>query len=217
MAEFQNTIDLLGDEETARRIIRRTITEFYDDTVYKIGLYAFCQCEALKSVDAPGATLVDSSAFYGCTALTSANIPNATQIRADAFEGCSLLTSVNLRSATSIMGGVFNSCAKLTTVDLPSATKMQNAIFQSSGVKTLILRSEVACTLSNKNSFSSCPFDSSREGGTLLVPRALIETYQGATNWSVILSYPNNRTLALEDYTLDGTTSGTIDWAKLGG
>lgn len=217
MADFQNTIDLLGDEETARRIIRRTITEFYDDTVYQIGARAFCHCAALKNVDAPEATLVDSNAFESCTALTSANLPNATQVRGSAFEGCSSLESVNLHSADQIMGSAFNSCTKLTAVDLPSATTLQNAIFMYSGLKTLILRSAKACTLSNKNSFSSCPFDSSREGGTLLVPRALIETYQGATNWSVVLGYPNNRILALEDYTLDGTTSGAIDWDKLGG
>jgi hypothetical protein len=53
-------------------------------------------------------------------------------------------------------------------------------------------------------------------GGRLVVPRALTTEYADETNWSVVLAgYSTNRVLALEDFTVDGTITGAIDWDKL--
>jgi hypothetical protein len=66
--------------------------------------------------------------------------------------------------------------------------------------------------------FNDTHFASGKAGGTLLVPRSLTESYPTATNWSVIIAWnANNRVLALEDYTVDGTITGEIDWDKLNG
>jgi hypothetical protein len=94
-------------------------------------------------------------------------------------------------------------------------------------LKTIALRSTTLCTLSSTNSFSgvtapntneTTPFYEGGTGGTLLVPRALVTEYPNATNWSIVLAWnANNRVLALEDYTVDGTITGAIDWDKLNG
>ena len=51
--------------------------------------------------------------------------------------------------------------------------------------------------------------------GYVYVPEDLIETYQAATNW--ITHYGTNPHLfrALEDYTVDGTTTGELDYTKI--
>ena len=62
MAEFQNTIDLLGDEVVAASIIDKTITEFNDDGLTNVGAHAFFQCTALTSVNLPNATSIGMNA-----------------------------------------------------------------------------------------------------------------------------------------------------------
>ena len=66
-----NTIEKLGDEETFRNIVERTITEFEDSEIEVIGDYAFRSCSALTSVSFPNATTIGSSAFRSCSALTT--------------------------------------------------------------------------------------------------------------------------------------------------
>ena len=53
-----NTIDVLGDDITARAIIDGTITEFVDDELNMILNYAFRDCFYLTSVDLPKATSI---------------------------------------------------------------------------------------------------------------------------------------------------------------
>ena len=175
MADFQNTIDLLGEEAFIKAFVDRIITEFNDDVIATVG----------------------RSAFSGCSQLTSVNLPLATSVDGYAFQSCTKLTSIDLPLATSVGSYTFNGCSQLTYV---------------------ILRAETVCTLNNTNAFKNTPFASGKAGGTLLVPRALVTKYPNATNWSSIFSgNTNNRVLALEDYTVDGTITGEIDWDKLNG
>lgn len=176
MSKFINTIDLLGDEAVTKALVEKTITEFNDDVITKVGMYAFCNCTALTSVTTPLAVSVESNAFENCTALTSLDFPLVTSISGSYdFSGCRSLSA-------------------------------------------LILRSSTLCTLSGTTSFSGTPFSSVGTGGTLLVPRSLTTEYPNATNWSVVISRNANiRVLALEDYTVDGTITGEIDWDKLNG
>jgi hypothetical protein len=87
-----------------------------------------------------------------------------------------------------------------------------------SALKTVILRKESVCTLSHVDTFANTPFASSGTGCTVLVPASKVAGYGSNTNWSAILAQnANNRVLALEDYTIDGTITGEIDWDKLNG
>ena len=75
MADFINTIDVLGDGAVFDSIIGRTIAEFKDDRIETVRDYAFYNCSNLTEVDLPSATSVKYSAFTGCSALTKVNIP----------------------------------------------------------------------------------------------------------------------------------------------
>lgn len=196
MVDFVNTIDQLGDKVTIRRIIEKTITEFNDNTLVAVGKNAFARCVLLASVNLPNVATVNNDAFYECSSLTGVNIPNCTSLGNMAFCGCKALT----------------------ILDLPSVTNINQGAFQGNrNLSPLILRSATLCSLNNKNAFSFGTFAEGQAGGTLLVPRALVESYKTATNWSVIWGYGHNRFLALEDYTVDGTITGEIDWDKLNG
>ena len=119
-----NTIEKLGDEETFRNIVERTIPEFEDSGVEIIGSSAFSDCDALTSVSLPAATSIGENAFRDCNALTSVSLPVATSIGANAFESCNALTSVELPSAINIGAYAFASCSALTSVSLPAATSL---------------------------------------------------------------------------------------------
>ena len=109
-------------------------------------------------------------------------------IGARAFDSCSSLTAVDFSAATSIGDYAFNACSALTT---------------------LILRSETMCTLSSTYTFTGTPIKSGT--GYIYVPRALVDSYKTATNWSTYA----NQFRALEDYTVDGTITGALDESKI--
>ena len=60
-----NTIDILGEEETFRNIVERTITEFEDSEIKVIGSNAFNSCSKLTSVSLPKGTSFKSSTLMG--------------------------------------------------------------------------------------------------------------------------------------------------------
>lgn len=284
MADFQNTIDLLGDDVITKAFLDNTLTEFHDDIVNNVRDYAFYNCSKLKSIIAPNATSVGLSAFdhagletadlpnvttignsgfdgckqlrtiniplaeyigsyafKGCIALAALDLPNVTAVIYSAFQGCKALVSVNLPRATRIDNSAFYGCTSLVSVNIPSfrpsfnptslfygcsslpnvdlpqgVPKIVTTMFKDCAVlKTLILRRESVCTLSATDAFDGTPFASGGTGGKVLVPRALIESYETATNWSTLYAAGTCTFLAIEDYTLDGTITGEIDWASM--
>jgi hypothetical protein len=201
MADFQNTIDLLGDEVVAKSIIDKTITgDFADDRLTKIGSYAFYYCDKLTSINTPAVTTIDSSAFHSCSGLVSVNLPVAQALNSNAFTGCKGLTTINIPAVKAIYGNSFQTCGKLTIIDFPSLLSiMDSSVFNSCAeLRTIILRSATMCTLSNANAFTKTPFASGGTGGTVYVPQALIESYQAATNWSTLYAAGTCNFVAIE-------------------
>lgn len=265
MDEFINTVDIIGDDALTDSIIDKSITEYKDDVITKVGdgafnackaltsvdlpnvksigsqtfyncsaltsvdlhnvtsigdynsaVQAFSYCSALTSIDFPNVTVVGGSAFGYCKALTSVNLPNVTHIGTSAFQGCSALTSVNLPNATHIgrsstyNGSAFSSCKSLTRIELPSILYMYHATFAGcSNLTTLILSGQNLCSLSSNNAFNNTPIASGT--GYIYVPRALIDSYKTASDWSTYA----NQFRALEDYTVDGTINGELDENKV--
>lgn len=216
MADFQNTIDLLGDEEVTKRLIEGTITEFNDNVITKAGDNAFYYSN-LTSVNLPNATTFGKNAF-GYSQVTNVNLPLASSFGQSSFMGCDNLTSLALPSFRAVNGSI-RSCSKLKVVDLAKATLLMGyCLDYCSVLDTVILRSSTLCSNGGSDVLRYTLFDSGKAGGTLIVPRSLTASYPTATNWSALFANnPNNRVLALEDYTVDGTITGEIDWDKLGG
>jgi hypothetical protein len=78
MSEFINTADVIGDDEMCDQFISRTVTEYKESRIAKVGV----------------------KAFWSCTALTVVDLPNVTSIANDAFNSCSSLETFILRSST---------------------------------------------------------------------------------------------------------------------
>ena len=156
------------------------------------------------------ATKVSNNAFQSCSKLTTANFPAATKVGDNAFNACSRLTTANFPVATSIGGSAFNSCSALTTADFPAVTSISSYAFNScSALTALILRSETMATVSSANAFTGTPIASGT--GYIYIPRVLVDSYKAASGWSTYAA----QFRALEDYTVDGTTTGELDSTKI--
>jgi hypothetical protein len=127
MAEFINTIDVLGDDAVVDSIIDRTITEFKDNTLTKVGDYAFQSCAALGDVCLPNVVEIGRESFKGCTSLaelTSAQFPSVDKIAAFAFDGCSGIQVIDLPSLTDCSNFGSLRGTALTSVNLPNLHKV---------------------------------------------------------------------------------------------
>ena len=81
-------------------------------------------------------------------------------------------------------------------------------------LKALVLRSSIVATLANSlNAINNTPIN--KGSGYVYVRRNLIQSYQTATNWSVLYANQPNMFRALEDYTVDGTITGALDESKI--
>ena len=100
-------------------------------------------------------------------------------------------------------------CEKLKYVVLTNVTELKDyAFIDCKALDTLILSSENICVL-RYSALSNTPIASGT--GYIYVPRALLDTYKTATNWSTYA----NQFRALEDYTVDGTVTGELDESKI--
>lgn len=176
MADFINTIDLLGDDVVTNQIVGRTLVEFKDDEITQIGTRAFSGCVLLENVDLPNVTLMSDYVFSNCKALKSVNLPNVPTIGTEVFYGCKL-TIIDLPKATHLGSGAFSGCTELTRV---------------------ILRSETLCSLSSTGVFYKTVFAEGGTGGTVYAPQALITEYQNATNWSTLYAAGTCNFVAIE-------------------
>lgn len=239
---FENTIDKYGDKTAMAMVIEKTIDEYCDDSATKIASYAFYKCTALTKVDVPNAVSVGEYAFCGCTALVDVDLPNVTELKANAFNSCNSLTSIYFPKVTAIDNYVFRECKYVTDVCFPKATHTGYTAFQQCerlkkadfpvatevsygcfemcrSLVALILRSETLCVINDGWQFNACDHfkgtkhatfnPNSLKDGYVYVPRALVEQYQVATNW---VQLDADRFRALEDYTVDGTASGSLNW-----
>ena len=199
MADFINTVDVLGDYVVTGSIINRTVTEYLDNYVTKIGKYAFYQCVNLSKVDCPNVSEISDYTFNSCSSLTTASFPAATTIGSYAFTYCSSLTSVSFPVATSIGNSAFHGCSSLTSVSFPAATTIGSYAFAyCSSLTTVILAGSSVCSMSYSNVFTSTPIASGT--GYVYVPSSLVASYQAATNWS----YFSAQISAIEDSEFGG-------------
>jgi hypothetical protein len=167
MSEFINTIDAFGDENVLNALIDGTLTEFKDDVLTSVGVYAFIGQTNLKTVMLPNVTRIGESAFYGCSSLETVDLGKISYLAEKAFAQCYNLKTIVIRSSA-----------------VPDD--------QSSTVFAGVYLTNGTCHI--------------------YVPRDLIDTYKATEYWWM---YPNAYR-ALEDYTVDGTTTGALDPAKTG-
>ncbi len=192
-------------------IIERKVTAYTNPKIKTVGYSAFQNCKVLASVNLPNVTYIDGAGFMNCELLKFVNIPNVTNINGAAFQNCNALTSINLPSVTTMSSAVFYNCTSLITVDFSAITNFTGGVFANcKALKTVVIRNNTMCTLGTTSAFSNCTLINGT-GGYIYVPSSLIDTYKTATNWVTYAS----KFRALEDYTVDGTTTGALDESKV--
>ena len=113
-----NTIDILGDDETFRQILEKSITSFEDNELTGVGKYSFYDCDKLTDVSIPNATTINEYAFQGCTNLNSLNLLKVTRVNGNAFYGCSQLSEISFPLADLVPGYGFFNCTALTPIPI---------------------------------------------------------------------------------------------------
>lgn len=104
----------------------------------------------------------------------------------------------------------FTYCEALASVDLVDCDLIDGYGFHICSVlKRLVLRNNETTSLANTNCLTGTLIKSGT--GYIYVPRALVDSYKAATNWSTYA----DQFRALEDYTVDGTTTGDLDETKI--
>lgn len=210
MSGFINTAEIIGDAALARSIIERNVVEYHDDTITSIKSYCFYGCSDLVSVNCPNVTSLNYYAFQKCTNLRSVVFPILTSINDLTFAGSEKIETVYMPKLTKLPPDAFEYCSLLTELDFLLITSIGRSSFKNCGkLTTLIIRTNTVCTLENVNAFASTPIASGT--GYIYVPRALVDSYKTAANWSTYAS----QFRALEDYTVDGTTTGKLDENKI--
>lgn len=131
------------------------------------------------------------------------------------------LTKVDCPNATSIKASALNYNYDMKYVRT-KANKIENGAFQAGySLTAVILCGDTVCQLMHTNAFANClhyhgtvQATYNKEGlkdGYIYVPRALVEDYKVATNWTTLAS----QFRAIEDYTVDGTIYGELDESKI--
>ena len=184
----------------------------------------FESCLSLTSANFPKATTVASYAFRNCHALESIDLSSATNLGSGSLNNCRSLTRLVLPKVESISSGsIFANCFKLSLADFGVfyGQFTSQAFYNDYLLKVLVLRSPNICSLYSTNVFTNCyhmrgeyhaqynPY--SYKDGVILVPRSAIGGYQSATNWSAF----GDQFRVLEDFTVDGTTTGELDPSKV--
>ena len=148
-----NTIEKLGDEETFRQIVERSIASFEDNELTEVAEYSFYGCDKLADVSIPNATTIGEYAFKGCANLNSLNLPKVTNIGSEAFYGCSLLPEISFPLLTTVPNSAFKRCTALSAFNLPKVTKIEGSAFEESGLPSVEFP---LVTTVEYNAFSLC-------------------------------------------------------------
>lgn len=183
---------------------------FEDDTIEGFPEYAFSDRNVF-SVQSQSAEFIGLEAF-NTSSLSVINCPNVRTIGDYAFAYSKGLVDVKLPLIEETGYNGFGYCSGLNVLDFHKLQYIdENAFHTCSSLRVLVIRSESVCVLSSPYAFTSTPFDPSgntyKQGGFILVPRALIDAYKNETNWSVVID-GGNMILPIEDFTIDGTVTG---------
>lgn len=123
------------------------------------------------------------------------DIPNVLYVSAWCFAQSGIV-EISLPKVTKLEWDTFRECNDLKKVELGgSLSYIQTRLFYNSkAFDTLILRNTTQMALYNIDAFTGTPIANGT--GYIYVPRALVDSYKAATNWSNFSS----QIKAIEDY-----------------
>lgn len=149
-ADFQH-IPLTAEE---KQLIERTIESINDQSITRIGSYAFASCANLTTVNAPSCSHISERAFQSCSGLTNVSFPLCTYIGPDAFESCTALTAIAFPSCKEIREFAFNGCNNISDISFPACTDIWRQAF--TGCDSITSAFFPACIRISSYAFYSC-------------------------------------------------------------
>ena len=205
----------------------QTIVDNTKSCEYLLYRYSGNNVDFIANLDTSQANSGESMFEY-CSDITSVptfDSSNFTTIRY-MFHNDKNLVSIKLNtdSATNYYS-TFDSCYKLKLIDISTfysySTTVSNYAFRYCySLMALVIRKLGINYIISNNTFYSCHHmlgttnaaynPDGLHDGYVYVPRAMIETLSNETNWATM------QFRALEDYTIDGTTTGALNLAKMG-
>lgn len=187
--------------------------------VAKVGDYAFHGCASLTNISLPYVTTLPGHVFEN-SGLRTFFLPKVTSVGSSCLQKTKIesITTEDLPSLDSWGGNygfsiptlkyfrhtlavtmntrTFQGCTALEKVDTYAASITYNSLSGCTSLNTLILRrTDAVCGLGNTGAINNTPILNGT--GFVYVPRALIEEYRQATNWSSLLP---EQFRAIEDY-----------------
>lgn len=178
-------------------LITQNLENVYSTVSGTLVPYAFYENEGIQTIELPSIDYLKERCFYGCGNLTTLKLPGLVGYTYQYMaSGCSKLVDVDIHNSSYISSYSFQNCTSLKKLDLHKVETIgTNAFVGATKFETLILRTDAVPALGGTNAFTSTKIKS---GGTgyIYVPKALIEEYKSATNWSSFAS----QFRAIEDY-----------------
>lgn len=178
-------------------LITQNLENVYSTVSGALVPYAFYENDGVKTIELPNIQYLKERCFYGCDNLTTLKLPRLVGYTYQYMAaGCSKLVDVDIHDSSYISSYSFQNCTSLKKLDLHKVETIgTNAFVGATKFETLILRTDAVPALGGTNAFANTKIKS---GGTgyIYVPKALIEEYKSATNWSSFAS----QFRAIEDY-----------------
>jgi len=166
--------------------------------------YAFYGCQNITEVKGKTSNLT-ADCFNNCNGIEKIHVElTGNKFRNYYFKNCKKLkTAVFLQNITygeySGAAAMFYGCTSLEVADLMAQKLGTDTFYYNQKLNTLILRNTSQRTAFYFDpKFSTTPFKESGTGGTLYVPQSMISVYEADSDWSKLLSYPNNQILPIE-------------------
>ena len=146
--------------------------------------------------------------LWGLSSLKKLSLPNVKTISHHSFDECISLVDLNVPSAE-VWGTDVIRKTKIKMLDLPNITRFYQYAFRDSPLEALILRGSKIPSVDSSNFLTTTPIASGT--GYIYIRRSLVDSCKAATNISVYAS----QVRALEDWTVDGTITGELDWDRI--
>lgn len=176
-----------------------------------------------KEIVLNSATTIEFYAFTRQSELLKVIAPKVTELKR-VFGYCVGLTEITkdcFPEVTRIDEGEFEYCTNLTRADFPKLQTIDGQVFRDTNMTVLILRNDSqVCTWEYWGTYSLINTPLRAGKGVVLVPAALVSEYESygtsssGNTWRDVYS-SGSRFIPLEEYTVDGTLTGDIDWAKV--
>lgn len=187
---------LSNEDAVANQILDNSLRRLIS-AVKTVEMNKFYYSDALEEVYLPNAQVIKQGAFVSCKNLRKIYIPVCKDIGQEAFGSWNPMHAEKFYApkVRTLGKGALRTQADIQRLDFNIIERIEAEALQSTkALKALIIRSLQPCLLLNADAFVKSAIKSGT--GYIYVPRALIDDYKTATNWTVYAA----QFRAIEDY-----------------